>query len=1432
MTITITNAKVVSDESSDLQNATATAGVAGDSDDNDIALTALSFPSIFSIFSGYGTISNAALSGYTGAAGNTGADAFTVSPSGGGAITDVSFVGLDGKPLNGLDSGLLTVNGTKIYLYTDLANNNIVLGRVGNDGDTPGIPGDDSANPSGTVAFAGYIEQTMTGTAITGGKIWLVQYQTLLNPPINGINGPDDPVDLDGKVYIGVSEDTDFSLAGAPSGQNLFLMFTKATPTVVDGRITDVSIVATGKDPLNQSNGGNISSGDTINTSQAGGPTTFGTNSQMITEQEGIRYSFVTGARQEFTIPNLDQNEADVESNIDFTAFFGTHSAHFDVVQLQSGKSAQVRITAYSSNFANVAGDSDSSHANESGAGFIDGYADDAVVAISKVTVTNTATGATIASATGSVTLNGIGFTFANGVVLVTGIKAGYTIDYTTTTDHNRVLIENGAATNATGNTHADFDIGGFKVVQTSVGQEEIGSHMVFEDDGPNIALLEQGGAGDATVDESSLGGAGATDSFEGSTFFNQVANATGPGADGSGATITQLYALKLATPLPSSGIVDTATGLTVLLKIDATNTVVTGYVVVGGTDTPVFTIGLDSALGTVTLTEMRAVVHANTNNPNDQEKFDGSQILLTRTDTITDKDGDSAIDTKIADITAQFVFLDDGPSAGANDDVQFDDDALANGILGGTGDVSPDTANTTGTLSKGYGADGAGSVSLLTTAVLPNGFTYDPTSTSTNLMIQQGGSTVLTVTLTDAVTGAYSVTQNAAISHPAAGAENDLSFTFNYRVTDKDGDHADSTLVVNIDDDTPTATGTPVTGTVDEDGLTNGLAGGMGDVAGEATTASGSVAGVFQSGADTPLSYGLSSDTTALQALSSGGTALVYSVSGNTLTARAGVGGANVFTFAITDTATGAYTFTLLKPLDHAAGNAENDENDITINLGTAVQATDKDGDTVTATAEKVAILVDDDTPTLAFGNLVGTGTSLPQFGFWSKAAGADGPNAADLQIALTGFQLGGVAQAAANFSLTEGSSSPDGSGNYNYNWTGSLSGDFDNNGAVDANPLTFTLTALTNGRYAVDLAAPVQSSTTTDTASGGLGAGGPDPVQTLLIPPAPAIPTETVVFFSAKFDAPEGSIPNGIILGQPDPTEFALQGNDNDPPYPNLASFIDPRNMNVSTAGIGVDNNNLNGYGASGANALIDDPDGAGNTPADDSFVVNPLTLVDKVRVFIDNSVTGYDYVGGERLQYRTFYADGTVSAYQTLIGNIGKAPAPSGAQGFFEIDGGGKKIDAVQLTMLYGEIKIPNIQFVTLTESLAKDISLDFTASLTDKDGDTVSSDFSADLFTNKAASATFDYELIGTALAADSFDVDLASTRNDYQITGFDTAGARDKIVLIGAAAASVTNIDNAGEDSIVTITETVGGEITTLTVVGVDLLNTDFLIVGP
>ncbi len=85
----------------------------------------------------------------------------------------------------------------------------------------------------------------------------------------------------------------------------------------------------------------------------------------------------------------------------------------------------------------------------------------------------------------------------------------------------------------------------------------------------------------------------------------------------------------------------------------------------------------------------------------------------------VTDGDGDTADGTLAIDVD------DDTPTVAANDLVQLDDDALTGGNPGGTGDVDPDTANTSGTLGHSFGADGAGSIAFLTTGA-PAGFSYE----------------------------------------------------------------------------------------------------------------------------------------------------------------------------------------------------------------------------------------------------------------------------------------------------------------------------------------------------------------------------------------------------------------------------------------------------------------------------------------------------------------------------------------------------------------------------------------------------------------------------------------------------------------------------------------------------------------------------------
>jgi len=391
----------------------------------------------------------------------------------------------------------------------------------------------------------------------------------------------------------------------------------------------------------------------------------------------------------------------------------------------------------------------------------------------------------------------------------------------------------------------------------------------------------------------------------------------------------------------------------------------------------------------------------------------------------------------------------------------------------------------------------------------------------------------------------------------------------------------------------------------------------------------------------------------------------------------------------------------------------------------------------------------------------------------------------------------------------LVEQVPSPDGNGAYQF--AGTLTGDFDNNATTDDTSVDYTLTAYADGTYALDLVQGFSSTIVHSSADGSLDAGGPDPVRTLLIPETddPAIPStsEEIVFFGVNATATPANIFSAIGTGETDLTEAQVEAGG--------FAFLGTANMNVSTSGIGISNNNVDGNGTAGINA------------GDESFVINPESLLTGMKVFIDNTVQGYN-PATEELYYTIFYDDGTTSGTPTKVLAADLTSEAGGQKSFVIERVDSKLIDAVQLTMGLGVIKIPVIQFIQESENLASDIQLVFSAKVTDKDGDTATDTFSANLFANEPQNASFDYSMIGTVNVNDAFNIDLAADENLYQILDFDVnPGQRDALVLNGDQTATVQSINNAGADSIVTIAET-GGQITTITLVGVDVLAGDIV----
>ena len=1053
----ILNSSITVDETSGLQNA-ATSTDIEDINDNDITVAAINatddtgdlpFPFESRLFALLGAtpVKNAALSGYTGAAGNTGADLITIT----GTYVDLAFTDAQGKALGdpgnangGSDwSGLYTLDGTKIFLYSD-TNNNIVLGRAGSEGATP-APDDDLANPNGTIIFAAYLEQTATGA-----KVWMVQQEQLMHPDTAN---PDDVVDMTNHLWVTASQDLAFDFAGLPSGQNGFLMFKAGGSTT--------GLIVTGMDPdqvpANQA--------DTVNTSQGAGPTTIGTNSQGIKAGEGMIFSFITNPDARYTVPDLTHGEATNESNILFGGLFAASGATIIIAQATPPKTCAATISAFTTGL-------------EVGSAYYDGLLDgnghavngaDNLGYIASVTVIG-ANGVAIAGLTGvttNTTLGSISVTFTTSnagldrTATIVGFEANFSLQYTVDGTHNRVVIENSGTGNST------FDIGGFHLPNVVAVPQEVGSQLNFEDDGPAAAGLPV----TALVDEDSL--AGGIDGGVGDAGLLVPASASGTVATvfTSGTDAPASYSLSNDT----SGVqvFDSAATAVALaskgetVKYDVIGNTLWGYVgaaaeYVAATDRAVFKLELtNTSDGSYTFTLLDQLDHPDTVGGDNSE----NELLLQLGSVlkVTDKDGDSVT------ATAQKLVItvdDDTPIATLNQLTgTVDEDGVlegaanagpGDGIAGGTGDVAGEIVLASGNVSTLFqsGADEALNYSLTTNGLAALGLksagvtvtyavAFDAVSSTWLLTASAGaGNTAFTFSL-HATTGAYAFTLVDQLDHASGLNENNLTIALGTAInaTDFDGDTvtaAANGLVITVNDDTPIATINQLTGTVDEDGVVegaanagpgDGIAGGTGDVAGEIVLASGNISTLFQSGADEALNYSLTTNGLAALGLKSAGVTVTYAVAFDAvsstwlLTASAGAGN-TAFTFSLHAT-TGAYAFTLVDQLDHASGL---NENDLTIALGTAINATDFDGDTVTAAANGLVITVNDDTPIATINQLTGTVDEdgvvegAANAGPGDGIAGGTGDVAGEIVLASgnvsTLFQSG--ADEALNYSLT----------------------------------------------------------------------------------------------------------------------------------------------------------------------------------------------------------------------------------------------------------------------------------------------------------------------------------------------------------------------------------------------------------------------------
>ncbi|MCL6270909.1 DUF5801 domain-containing protein, partial [Sansalvadorimonas sp. 2012CJ34-2] len=308
---------------------------------------------------------------------------------------------------------------------------------------------------------------------------------------------------------------------------------------------------------------------------------------------------------------------------------------------------------------------------------------------------------------------------------------------------------------------------------------------------------------------------------------------------------------------------------------------------------------------------------------------------------------------------------------SGVQQVVLDDDDQNAQGNPGGLNDDAPTSASASptvasGTLIHNFGADGPGGIEWQQPAD-GSGLSFSVTdgaqgSTSVLTVTQQQGANqvVILTAVVNKVDGTYTITQEAPAWHQGDNTEDNLDLAITYVVTDSDGDTAEGTLNIRIDDDTPTGTNpdsevqNPMY-IVDDDDQGNGNVGGPGDD--QPTVPSQSQMLVHSFGAD-----GAGSITWDQPADANG---LSYVVTAdeqaNTsiLTVTQDQDGTPVEILVLTvNRTTGAYTVAQSNPAWHAADNTE-DNLDLTLTY----LVTDKDGDKATGTLQ---VRVDDDTPTL----------------------------------------------------------------------------------------------------------------------------------------------------------------------------------------------------------------------------------------------------------------------------------------------------------------------------------------------------------------------------------------------------------------------------------------------------------------------------------
>ncbi|WP_248299332.1 enhanced entry virulence factor RtxA [Legionella pneumophila] len=388
-----------------------------------------------------------------------------------------------------------------------------------------------------------------------------------------------------------------------------------------------------------------------------------------------------------------------------------------------------------------------------------------------------------------------------------------------------------------------------------------IGQLIIFEDDGPSVTMTvsDNNAITLNTQDAETIGGLSDSDSASFAAAFAVTPNY---GADGAGTTVTT-YALSVSAQGVDSGLDNNGNNIylyniagSVVGSTSATQAGIT-------TGNTIFSLGVNSSSGVVTLTQHQEVDHglpgASSNYAAQEAILNTGLVFLNATAVTTDRDGDTATASASLDLGGNVKFDDDGPSVTmtVSDNNVITLNTQDADTIGAASDSDSVSFAAAFAVTPNYGADGAGTtVTTYALSVSAQGVDSGLDNNGNNIYLYNiAGSVVGSTSATQAgittgntifslgvnsSSGVVTLTQHQEVDHGLPGASSNYAaqeailntglvfLNATAVTTDRDGDTATASASLDLggnvkfDDDGPVASNITRSGLANEGADTN----------------------------------------------------------------------------------------------------------------------------------------------------------------------------------------------------------------------------------------------------------------------------------------------------------------------------------------------------------------------------------------------------------------------------------------------------------------------------------------------------------------------------------------------------------------------------------------------------------------------------------